>query len=121
MHSLKIRTTVPADKFQHVCVNSCMFSTCSVCRTVWPCFFLDFLFLFLLSKCRSFSTLLLRVTTAMAGALCGQTLPVVVRAQTISRSDGPLSICYFFCLPLTVLDGGREWSVNKKRAKTRNQ
>lgn len=50
---------------------------------------LPFFFLFP-SECRSFSALLPRVTTAMAGALCGQRLPVVVKAQTISRSDRPL-------------------------------
>lgn len=37
----------------------------------------------------------------MAGAVCGQTLPVVVKAQTISRSDGPLS----FSPPPIVLFG----------------
>lgn len=49
---------------------------------------------------------LLRVTVAMAGAVCGQTLPVVVKAQTISRSAWPLflSLSFFsaaYCTALT--------------------
>lgn len=50
--------------------------------------------------CRSISALLPRVTAAMAGALCGQTLPVVVKAQTISCSAGLLLLAPSFTVPL---------------------
>lgn len=71
--------------------------TYSTCRTHRLC-----LFFFSSSPppaCRSISAVLLRVTAAMAGAICGQTLSIAVKAQTISCSAGPLS----FSLPLIVL------------------
>lgn len=52
------------------------------------------------SACHSISAVLLRVTAAIAGAVCGQTLPVVVKALTISRSDRPLFLSLSFGLPL---------------------
>lgn len=54
------------------------------------------------SACRSLSAVLLRVTTLMAGAVCGQMLPVVVKAQTISRFDEFLfpSLSLPFCVPV---------------------
>lgn len=37
------------------------------------------------------SVVLLRLPTAMSGAVCGRRLPVVVKDQIIPRSAGPLS------------------------------
>lgn len=57
---------------------------------------------FFFSTYRPIGGVLLRVTAAMAGAVCGQTLPVVVKAQTISRFAEPLfqalslSLSFFF-------------------------
>lgn len=56
---------------------------------------------FFFSTYRPIGGVLLRVTAAMAGAVCGQTLPVVVKAQTISRFAEPLFqellLFFFFC------------------------
>lgn len=86
------------------CVWSCMFLICPLTpashaeHTVCTCSFFS---CFFPSACRSLSAALLRVTMIMAGAVCGQMLPVVVKAQTISRSDGflflPLSLSLFLC------------------------
>ena len=86
---------------------------------------LFFLFFFFCSAYRSISAVLLRVTAAMAGAVCGQTLPVVVKAQTISRSTGPLSVSLFFsaayCTALTERvkrgQGRRECEINGGKEK----
>lgn len=92
------------------CVWSCMFLICPLTpashaeHTVCTCSFFS---CFFPSACRSLSAALLRVTMIMAGAVCGQMLPVVVKAQTISRSDGflflPLSLSLSFCVPLIVV------------------
>lgn len=57
--------------------------------------------------CRSRSAELLRVTAAMACAVCGQTLPVVVKAQTISRSAGPLFLSPLFSAAYCTALAGR--------------
>lgn len=73
------------------------------------------------SACHSIRAVLLRVTAAMAGAVCGQTLPVVVKAQTISRSAGPLSLCFFFlsaayCIVMMECKGEREGETEKDKS-----
>lgn len=104
--SISLQTVVCLCEFMHV--SDLPINTCSACRThrLVPPFFPSFF----PSACCSISAVLLRVTAAMAGAVCGQTLPVVVKAHTISRSDGPPSfyLSPFFCLPFIVLHGGRE-------------
>lgn len=62
------------------------------------------------STYRPISAALLRVTTAMAGAVCGQTLPVVVKAQTISCSAGPLFLPLSCALLLIVL----RWQLRRR-------
>lgn len=75
---------------------------------------------FFCSACRSISAVLLRVTAAMAGAVCGQTLPVVVKAQTISRSAGPLflSLSLFLCRLLYCTDRESEEGRGQESVKS---
>lgn len=85
------------NKLHYVCMCTSMFLIYSLTPAPHAehiSFTCSFFFLFFFgSACRSISAVLLWVTAAMAGAVCGQTLPVVVKAQTISRSTGPLSFC----------------------------
>lgn len=79
------------------------------------------------SASRSISAVLLRVTAAMAGAVCGQTLPVVVKKHRPFHALLDLSLAlllsFFFlcpyCTALTDRAGG-EREKEKGRARSMN-